>query len=263
MAQTPLVTRTKDGLEIQFGILLVVLLVVLGSYRNILSWEKCVDSGGGKGLWKYASLYAMDSISKLSALFAEFPGIGARQSKRFVYFLLKRDRGYIKELVRQIEALEGTVFECTECHRFFMKKHVQAPNLCTICTDGARDKRVLMIVEKDSDLEALERSGSFKGLYFVLGGTLPILEKNPESKIRINALTARITRENDELDEIIIACAVTPESEHTADFVEGIITPLISSVMTKVTHLGRGLSTGTELEYSDADTLRYALEGRK
>lgn len=238
-------------------------LVVLRSYKHILTQYIFTAFGIGKGLWKYASLYPMDSINKLSALFAEFPGIGARQSKRFVYYLLKRDKSYINELVRQIEALEGTVFECTMCHRYFMKKHANAGDVCTICADTTRDKRVLMIVEKDSDLEALERSGSFKGMYFVLGGTLPILEKNPESKIRINALTERIERENDELDEIIIACAVTPESEHTADYVEGVITPLISSVMTKVTHLGRGLSTGTELEYSDADTLRYALEGRK
>ena len=120
-----------------------------------------------------------------------------------------------------------------------------------------------MIVEKDSDLEALERSSTYKGLYFVLGGILPILEKSPNTKIRIDALMNRIEGENDNLDEIIIACAVTPESEHTAQYVEAAISPLVNATMTKITHLGRGLSTGTELEYSDADTHRYALEGRK
>ncbi len=205
----------------------------------------------------------MEPISRLATLFAEFPGIGARQSKRFVHYLLKRDRTYLNELARQIAALQEVVFECSSCHRYFMKKFADAPLLCAICQDSARDARTLMIVEKDSDLEALERSGTYKGRYFVLGGVLPILEKNPNARIRINALLDRINAENDDLDEIILACAVTPESEHTAQYVEATITPLLNATMTKITHLGRGLSTGTELEYSDADTLRYALEGRK
>ena len=196
----------------------------------------------------------MDPINKLAGLFAEFPGIGTRQSKRFVYYLLKRDRSYIKELVHAIETIGETIFECMSCHRFFTKKHPNAGSACLICVDDQRDNKTLMIVEKDSDLEALERSGTYKGRYFVLGGSLPILEKEPNRKIRINALIERIERENDELDEVIIACAV---------YIEANITPLINPTMTKITHLGRGLSTGTELEYSDADTLRYALEGRK
>lgn len=205
----------------------------------------------------------MDPINRLAGLFAEFPGIGTRQSKRFVYYLLKRDRAYIKELVHAIETIGETIFECTMCHRYFTKKHPQAGSACLICIDPQRDKKTLMIVEKDSDLEALERSGTFKGLYFVLGGSLPILEKEPNRKIRINALIERIKHDNDDLDEVIIACAVTPESEHTAEYIEANISPLLNPTMTKITHLGRGLSTGTELEYSDADTLRYALEGRK
>jgi recombination protein RecR len=205
----------------------------------------------------------MDPISRLAALFAEFPGIGGRQSKRFVHYLLKRDRAYLNELARQISSLQEVIFECTRCRRYFQKKHLDAGDVCFLCVDTERDKRMLMVVEKDSDLEALERGGSYRGLYFVLGGTLPILEKNPNGKIRIDALVDRIQGENDNLDEIIIACAVTPESEHTAQYVEAVISPLINATMTKITHLGRGLSTGTELEYSDADTLRYALEGRK
>ncbi len=205
----------------------------------------------------------MDSINKLALLFAEFPGIGSRQSKRFVHYLLKRDRVYLVELARQISLLQEVVLECKKCHRYFMKKFPEAPLVCFICQDETRDHATLMIVEKDSDLEALERSGTYKGCYFVLGGILPILEKNPNAKIRIDALVERISAENDDLDEIILACAVTPESEHTAQYVEATISPLINATMTKITHLGRGLSTGTELEYSDADTLRYALEGRK
>ena len=205
----------------------------------------------------------MDSISKLSSLFAEFPGIGSRQSKRFVYFLLKQNKSYIKELVRLIESLEGSVLECERCHRFFMKKHPTAGERCSICTDSGRDRTILMVVEKDSDLEAIERSSTYQGTYFVLGGILPMLEKNPTAKIRVNELSTLIGVEFSELKEVIIACAVTPESEHTADYVRTEITKLCEQNYIKITELGRGLSTGTELEYSDAETLRYALEGRK
>ncbi len=205
----------------------------------------------------------MDPINKLAALFAEFPGIGGRQSKRFVYYLLKRDKAYINELARQIQSLDGSVSRCIRCYRYFMKKHSDALEYCSICIDTTRDHSILMIVEKDSDLEALERSGTYKGLYFVLGGTLPILEKAPGTIIRINQLLTLVEQEKETIKEIILACAVTPESEHTAEFVEHSLQHTVEGSSISITHLGRGLSTGTELEYSDKETLRYALEGRK
>lgn len=204
----------------------------------------------------------MDTISKLADLFAQFPGIGTRQSKRFVYFLLKRDRAYINELVKLIGELENSISECDRCHRYFMQKYSEAKE-CPVCSNTARDHTMLMVVEKDSDLEAIERSGTFNGTYFILGGTLPILEKDASSRIRIKQLSTLLEKESMDIKEIILACAVTPESEHTAEFVRGAISPITDSHFISVTTLGRGLSTGTELEYSDAETLRYALAGRK
>lgn len=205
----------------------------------------------------------MDTIQKLAAHFAQFPGIGARQSKRFVYFLLKKDRAYLNELISLIKSLEDSVLECTRCHRYFMKKYNEDGDQCSVCTNTARNKNILMVVEKDSDLEAIERSSVYQGSYFILGGTLPILEKHPESKIRVRELKTLIEKEKNTIKEIILACAVTPESEHTADYVHTMIEPITTAAHIKLTALGRGLSTGTELEYSDADTLRFALEGRK
>lgn len=204
----------------------------------------------------------MDVIHKLSSLFAQFPGIGTRQSKRFVYFLLKQNKSYIKELVGLIETLEESISECARCHRYFMKKHEEGVH-CPICADPHREQELLLIVEKDSDLEAIEHSGTYHGRYFVLGGTLPLLEKYPESRIRINELRKSIDGEFATLKEVIFAFAVTPESEHTAQYVRGEIEPIANKNLIKLSTLGRGLSTGTELEYSDAETLRYALEGRK
>lgn len=204
----------------------------------------------------------MDTISKLAELFAQFPGIGTRQSKRFVYFLLKRDRAYISELVKLIGDLQNAISECARCHRYFMQKHASAI-LCSVCGSEARDHTILMIVEKDSDMEAIERSGIYLGTYFVLGGTLPILEKEPEKRIRVRELRDLLQKESMELKEVILACAVTPESEHTAEYVRGVIAPITDAHLITVTTLGRGLSTGTELEYSDSETIRYALSGRK
>ena len=203
----------------------------------------------------------MDHIQKLAALFAEFPGIGRRQSQRFVFFLLKQNRSYIRELTTLINSLEENAFLCARCQRFFMKKHNDA-TMCVTCVDTTRDRTLLMVVERDSDLEAIEKSGTFTGTYFVLGGILPILEKDPESKIRIGQLMRLIERESMDIKEIILAGAVTPESEHTIEFVRTTIQELVERNYIKITTLGRGLSTGTELEYSDADTLAHALKNR-
>jgi recombination protein RecR len=205
----------------------------------------------------------MDSIQKLSSLFAQFPGIGSRQSRRFVYFLLKQNRSYTRELVAQIEALAKTIDECVRCHRYFTKNDRSESLLCAICIDPKRDHTLLMVVEKDADFEAIHRSGTYQGTYFILGGILPTLDKHPESKIRINELRKLIEAEGMVIKEVILACAVTPESEHTADYVRSNIEAITDTHLIVVTNLGRGLSTGTELEYSDADTLRYALLGRK
>jgi recombination protein RecR len=204
----------------------------------------------------------MDPIHKLSELFSRFPGIGTRQSRRFVYFLLKQNRAYVKELVGLIESLENNISECNRCHRYFMKKHEKGSR-CNICTSQNRDGAELLVVERDADLEAVEKSGTYNGLYFVLGGTLPMLEKKPETTIRAHELLRLVSDESGNIREIILACAMTPEGEHTAEYVRDALMPLAEQFGFRLTTLGRGLSTGTELEYSDSETLRYALEGRR
>jgi recombination protein RecR len=113
---------------------------------------------------------------------------------------------------------------------------------------------MLMIVPRDIDLEAVERSGSYKGYYFVIGGMVPILEKEPEKKVRVKELAARIKNKPD-LKEVILAMNANTDGEHTADYIREYFkgTSLTFSV------LGRGLSTGTELEYADPETLKSAF----
>ncbi len=202
----------------------------------------------------------MDSINKLIELFREFPGIGPRQAKRFVYFLLTKEAGYTNEMARLITDLRNKIHTCESCFRFFSKDN---SNICQTCRDTSRDKQSLMIVSRDVDFENIEKTKAFTGYYFILGGNLPVLEKNPETKIRERQLLARIEQRLKEgLSEVIIALDYNPEGEHTREHVERTLqaNPLFNNL--KITHLGRGLSTGSELEYTDADTIKNALKSR-
>jgi recombination protein RecR len=123
----------------------------------------------------------MDNTDKLIELFKEFPGIGPRQAKRFVYFLLNRNPAYATDLARLIGEVRGTAHSCESCFRFVING---ANKLCVVCRDESRDKASLMLVSHDVDFENIEKTHFYNGYYFVLGGNIPILEKNPEKRIR-------------------------------------------------------------------------------
>ncbi len=205
----------------------------------------------------------MDSTDKLIELFKQFPGIGPRQAKRFVYFLLTRPSGYTVELSKLISEIKTNVVCCDECFRFFAKNG-HPSDTCPTCLDKNRDGKLLMIVSHDVDFENVERTGSFNGHYFILGGAVPILEKNPEKKIRQKELLKTVEKKiKNGLQEIIIALNYNPEGENTLTYVSQILQPLSEKHKIKISTLGRGLSTGTELEYSDSDTIKNALKNRQ
>jgi recombination protein RecR len=200
----------------------------------------------------------VNSIDKLTEIFSRFPGIGPRQAKRFVYFLLHR-QGVSEELIKAIEDLKHEVSQCDKCLRFFTKNGSPG-TLCKICADPSRDGSLLMIVPRDVDLESVEKSGGYRGLYFVLGGSLPILADEPERRIRIRELKERLKAEGQHIKEIILAMNANSEGENTADFLREEIKRAAPHIKTSL--LGRGLSTGAELEYADPETLKSALLNR-
>lgn len=203
----------------------------------------------------------MNSFNRLVEIFSDFPGIGPRQAKRFVYFLLTRNPLYTKDLIRSLENLHENVVNCSSCFRIFTKNG-SSSGICGICNDRNRDHSTLAVVTRDSDLESLEKSGSFNGYYFVLGGVVPILETEPDKKIRSQELLEKIKeRLENGLTEVILATSANPESENTADYVSRLLEQFKGNDL-KVSTLGRGLSTGTELEYSDSETLKNALKNR-
>src|SRR5688572_24067480 len=126
----------------------------------------------------------MDIIEKLSHIFKEFPGIGERQAKRFVYFLMSKTPAYNENLSSLITDLKKEVAQCRECFRFFILNS-KKEKLCDICANVSIDSSVLMVVEKDSDLESVKKSRVYNGKYFILGGLVPIVEKTTKSRIRI------------------------------------------------------------------------------
>jgi recombination protein RecR len=196
-----------------------------------------------------------DRIEDLSQAFARLPGIGPRQGKRFVYYLLSAPASERMALAELLTALGKDVRQCPECMRY---ANGSGP-VCKQCADTSRDDGLLMIVEKDQDLAAIERAGTYKGRYFVLGGVLTLSGKGAiREKDLIRVVEKRF---KNGLKEIVLACSATSEGEHTADRVRELIRPYREKV--RVSALGRGLATGSELEYSDAETLRAALTNRK
>ncbi len=200
----------------------------------------------------------MDPISRLTEYFREFPGIGPRQAKRFVYFLLTKNPVYLEEISRLITEIKKNIKVCNSCFRFYQDGNSQS---CYICSDKNRDSSQLMIVSRDVDFEAIEKSKVYNGLYLILGGTIPILDREPEKRVRLNELMTKLGNGN--VKEIILSLNANAEGEHTAEFIRNYINSKFPDSNFNITVLGRGLSTGTELEYSDTDTIKSALKNRE
>jgi recombination protein RecR len=203
----------------------------------------------------------MDHIDELAHALARFPGIGPRQGKRFVYYLLAAPSSERTKLAELIASLGKDVRQCSECLRFY---NGSTAKVCNYCADHTRDDSLLMLVEKDQDLAAVERAGTYRGRYFVLGGvlTLSLAGQAGKGAIREKELVRAVEKRlKNNLKEIVLALSATSEGEHTADYVRKMFAPYRDQV--KISTLGRGLATGSELEYSDAETLRAALTNRK
>ena len=194
-------------------------------------------------------------INRLIESFLKFPGIGPRQAKRFVYFLAGESKAYVDNLAKLILEVKSGMKQCESCYRYFESKNIEI-DLCPVCSGASRDSSVIMVVEKDVDLENIERTGNFRGKYFVLGGLLS-LAGNGTAEVRMKQLFDKVQKKKPA--EIILATSATVEGENTNLYIERILEPL----KVKITRLGRGLSTGAELEYSDSDTIENALKNRQ
>jgi recombination protein RecR len=207
----------------------------------------------------------MNPTDRLTELFMRFPGIGPKQAKRFVYFLLREHVQYKEQLIKTLEELKFTGKQCEKCFRYYGDKNADPKKtLCDICASPSRESTTIMILEKELDLDAIEKTGSYNGLYFILGGLVPPLTEKPSELIRIRELTTYIHQgiSTQSLSELIFALPVTDYGDTTTEYIEKIIKQIVGIDKVKLTHLARGLSSGLELEYVDRDTFKQALDRR-
>src|SRR3989338_2362224 len=204
------------------------------------------------------------SIQKAIEQFSRFPTIGQRTASRFAFYILKASPAEVKELIAAIHALKKDIQLCRFCFSPFQISPEHSP-LCEICRNTTRNTNIVCVVEKENDLESIEKTNLYKGLYFVLGGTVHTLRKEDIRAIRAQELKERLANPKEfgiqieKFQELLIATNPTPEGEATGLYIERLMEPL----HIPVTRLGRGLPIGAELEYADEETLKNALEGRR
>ena len=194
----------------------------------------------------------MNTIQALINLFRDFPTVGPRTAGRFVYYLIRQPKEKTDELISALQELKNKIKICPECFSPF-------ESACPICSDPRRDKNLLCVVEKETDLLSLENTKKYNGLYFILGGTVGMMRKEDVSQLRVEEFKNRIKKNN--FTEIIVALNPTPEGKVTSTLIENIIKENLSPAP-KITRLARGIPAGGELEYADEETLGSALLGR-
>ncbi len=197
-----------------------------------------------------------ESLDDLAQLFLKFPGIGQRQAMRFAYFILTQPEHYVATLARTLLTARNQAHTCTRCLRIFEG----TSGMCDVCSDPKRDHSTIVVVEKSQDIDSFSKT-DYYGLFFVLGGLIPIVQKNIVAGTNTRLLIERIQREALDIQEIILAFPLTPNGEHTDSALREMLNPL--SVTFTITSLGRGLSSGAELEYADAASLSASLKKRE
>lgn len=204
-------------------------------------------------------------IQTLIEYFMKFPGVGPKQATRFVFHLLREEEAEVESLAAAIARLQSDVKICRQCYKTFDTNGGEN-ELCEICRDAKRSKSEIMIIEKEVDLGNIERTRKFSGLYHVLGGIVSPLDSSAPARLHLRELFERIQTRAKVGDaiEVILATNPTAEGDATALYIERIVTPLKNQYPNlKLSRLGRGLTTGSELEYSDDITIANALINRK
>jgi recombination protein RecR len=190
-------------------------------------------------------------IERLVKALRRLPGVGEKTATRLAYYLLSAPESYAAELGQAILRLRSDIRLCEECFNLT----VRSP--CEICRDDTRDARLVCVVEEPADLASIESSGSYKGRYHVLGGTIAPLDGVGPESLRIDALAKRLERGG--IDEVILATNPNPEGEATALYVAD----RVAAYGVPVTRIGYGMPIGGDLEYVDPITLRKSLENRR
>jgi len=194
---------------------------------------------------------AEPALDGLIEALRRLPGVGQKSAQRMAFHLLQHDREGALRMATSLQQAVTRVVHCERCHTFTESA------VCSTCADARRDLRQLCVVETPADQAALERSGSFRGLYFVLMGKLSPLDGVGARDIGLRELIDRAT--DGTVEEVIVATNFTAEGEATAH----VVTETLRARGMRVTRLARGVPIGSELEYVDMGTIAHALLDRR
>ena len=194
---------------------------------------------------------APPDIETLIDLMARLPGLGPRSARRAVLMLLKRRGAVMAPLAQVMAEVAINARDCARCG------NIGSSEVCEICADDRRANGEICVVEDVADLWAMERGGSFKGRYHVLGGTLSALDSVGPEELRIPLLLKRMVDES--VTEVILALNATVEGQTTAHY----IADVLSGFEIAITSLAQGVPIGGELDYLDDGTIGAALKARK
>ena len=195
-----------------------------------------------------------DSIKPFVDEFSKLPGIGPRQVIRLAYYLANR-----KQITANIAGAIQKIQELKICPLCFLA-HDNKEDLCSICSDNERNKNLIAITEKETDLISIEAIKKYNGVYLCLGEVKKTGKLDENQKIKLDALKIRgANLPENKFEEIIIAFSPTTAGDISAE----IIAEYLRGVAIKITRLGRGIPIGGEVEFTDVDTLQEALESRK
>jgi recombination protein RecR len=194
---------------------------------------------------------AASSLAALIDALRRLPGVGVKSAQRMAYHLLQHDRDGARAIAGALTTAADTVAHCERCHTF-----ADTP-LCAICADPQRDARLLAVVETPADQAALERTGSYRGCYFVLMGRLSPIDGVGVRDIGAAELLQRAA--DGRVEEVILALGFTAEGEATAH----VLGDALKAQGLRVTRLARGVPAGSEIEYVDLSTIAHALVDRR
>ncbi|MFN8490219.1 MAG: recombination mediator RecR [Caldilineaceae bacterium] len=194
-----------------------------------------------------------EPVSKLIEAFGQLPGIGPKTASRLTYFLLRADASIATNLATALQELKANTLFCSVCH------NIADRDPCPICTDTQRDHAIICVVEEPLDVQAIERTREYHGVYHVLHGAIsPMAGVGPDD-LKIIELQRRIQNgQPAPVRELLLATNPNLEGEATAMYISRLLKPL----GLRITRLARGLPVGGDLEYADEVTLGRALAGR-
>jgi recombination protein RecR len=191
------------------------------------------------------------ALESLVDALRRLPGVGVKSAQRMAFHLLQHDREGARRIAAALQNAVQHVRHCERCHTF------TEASLCAICLDPRREARLLAVVETPADQAAVERSGGYHGLYFVLMGRLSPLDGVGVNDIGATQLLDRAV--DGVVEEVILATSFTAEGEATAH----VLAQALTARGLKVTRLARGVPIGSELEYVDLSTIAHALSDRR